>query len=152
MYDHLASKMFLVLPKQSDSQFLDPRSTEMKSTAIFAALVVLSAVYAVCAAPAAATDHIVGEAGQLRNITKDPFAAFPAWAKPSSANTCSKPGNCGRAYQACCAGFAAKGYPCTCHLVDGTGKSGNCGTCGTAYSACCVAYGAKGFPCTCDIQ
>merc|ERR1711907_258944 len=64
--------------------------------------------------------------------------------------TCSKPGHCGRAYQACCAGFAAKGFPCQCHLVDGTGQSGNCGTCGSGYSACCAAYKAKGFPCTCD--
>ena len=75
----------------------------------------------------------------------------PAWVRMP--NTCSKPGKCGRAYQACCAGFAAKGFPCTCHLVDGTGKSGgNCGTCGTGYSACCAGFKAKGFPCTCDIQ
>merc|ERR1711871_468025 len=81
------------------------------------------------------------------NVTKDdPLAAFPSWVKSSlDDGTCAKPGHCGRAYQACCAGFAAKGYPCTCHLVDGTGKTGNCGTCGTAYSACCAAYGSMSF-------
>ena len=31
--------------------------------------------------------------------------------------TCEKPGDCGRAYQTCCAAFGAKGYPCGCHLV-----------------------------------
>lgn len=67
-------------------------------------------------------------------------------------STCAVPGDCGRAYQACCAGFEAKGYPCTCHLSNGTGKSGSdCGTCGTAYSACCAGFSLKGYPCTCDI-
>jgi hypothetical protein len=66
--------------------------------------------------------------------------------------TCAKPGDCGRAYQACCAGFAAKGIPCGCHLKDGDGKTADdCGTCGTAYSVCCAGFAAKGFPCTCDI-
>jgi len=68
-------------------------------------------------------------------------------------STCAKPGDCGLAYQACCAGFAAKGFPCGCHLKDGTGSSGaDCGTCGTAYSVCCAGFKAKGFPCTCDIS
>jgi len=66
--------------------------------------------------------------------------------------TCAKPGDCGLAYQACCAGFAAHGEPCGCHLKDGDGKTdGSCGTCGTAYSVCCAGFAAKGFPCTCDI-
>ena len=30
--------------------------------------------------------------------------------------TCSAVGDCGRAYQACCVAFGAKGYPCGCHL------------------------------------
>jgi hypothetical protein len=68
-------------------------------------------------------------------------------------STCAKPGDCGRAYQTCCAGFAAKGYPCGCHLKDGTGQTGaDCGTCGSAYSVCCAGFKAKGFPCTCDIS
>jgi len=67
--------------------------------------------------------------------------------------TCAKPGDCGIAYQACCAGFAAKGVPCGCHLKDGDGKTGDdCGTCGTAYSVCCAAFKFKGHPCTCDIN
>merc|ERR1719261_2168253 len=68
-------------------------------------------------------------------------------------STCAKPGDCGLAYQACCAGMQAKGFPCGCHLKDGTGKSGaDCGTCGSAYSVCCAGFAAKGFPCTCDIS
>jgi len=67
--------------------------------------------------------------------------------------TCAKPGDCGLAYQACCAGLQAKGFPCGCHLKDGDGKSGgDCGTCGTAYSICCAGFKQKGFPCTCDIS
>jgi len=69
------------------------------------------------------------------------------------ASTCAKPGDCGLAYEACCAGFGAKGYPCACSLADGTGNAAaDCGTCGTAYSACCAGFAAKGFPCTCDIK
>lgn len=65
---------------------------------------------------------------------------------------CAKPGDCGRAYQVCCAASIAKGYPCGCHLKDGNGTSaGDCGTCGTAYSLCCEGFKAKGYPCTCDI-
>jgi len=68
-------------------------------------------------------------------------------------STCAKKGKCGLAYQACCAGFVAKGFPCGCHLKDGTGAAGaDCGTCGTAYSVCCAGFKAKGFPCTCDIS
>ena len=67
-------------------------------------------------------------------------------------STCSNPGHCGRAYQACCFGFAAKGYPCDCHLEPGSGTAGqNCGDCGTAYAACCIAYKADGYPCECDV-
>jgi len=67
-------------------------------------------------------------------------------------NGCSNPGHCGRAYQACCAAFAAKGFPCQCHLAPGDGESGKCGDCGTGFAACCIGYKAKGFPCTCDVQ
>lgn len=61
-------------------------------------------------------------------------------------------GTCGTAYQTCCIGFGANGYPCDCHLEDGTGKAGsNCGDCGTAYAACCIGYAADGYPCECDV-
>jgi len=67
-------------------------------------------------------------------------------------STCAKLGDCGLAYQACCAGFAAKGENCGCSLKDGTGSSAaNCGTCGTGYSICCAGFKLKGIPCTCDI-
>ena len=62
-------------------------------------------------------------------------------------NDCSNKGTCGNAYQACCIAFQLKGYPCGCHLADGTGKVGaNCGDCGTAFSVCCIAE-----TCKCDI-
>ena len=65
----------------------------------------------------------------------------------------SKCGTCGTAYQGCCIGFALDGYPCDCHLQEGTGKAGsNCGDCGTAYSACCIGYEADGYPCQCDVM
>lgn len=68
-------------------------------------------------------------------------------------STCASRGACGKAYQACCIGYKAAGYPCGCELKDGTGVVGdNCGVCGTAYGACCVGYKAKGFPCTCDLD
>lgn len=61
-------------------------------------------------------------------------------------------GVCGTAYQTCCIGFGAKGYPCDCHLQDGTGQAGsNCGDCGTTYAACCIGYAADGYPCECDV-
>jgi hypothetical protein len=70
---------------------------------------------------------------------------------PTVAN-CAKPGDCGLAYEACCAGFAAKGSPCGCALRDGQGAAGSsCGDCGAAYSVCCAGFKAKGFPCTCDV-
>lgn len=61
-------------------------------------------------------------------------------------------GVCGTSYQTCCLAFGAKGYPCDCHLQDGSGESGsNCGDCGTAYAACCIGYAADGYPCECDV-
>mmetsp|Transcript_21578 Transcript_21578/g.67389 ORF Transcript_21578/g.67389 Transcript_21578/m.67389 type:complete len:223 (-) Transcript_21578:67-735(-) len=67
-------------------------------------------------------------------------------------STCSAPGDCGIAYQVCCAGMIAKGFPCGCHLKNGNGTtSPDCGTCGTAYSVCCTGFAEKGYPCTCDI-
>tara|TARA_B100001287_G_C22675390_1_gene527387 strand:- start:1712 stop:2746 length:1035 start_codon:yes stop_codon:yes gene_type:complete len=62
-------------------------------------------------------------------------------------------GVCGKSYQACCIAFGAEGYPCDCHLVDGTGKAGsNCGDCGVGYAACCIGYETDGYPCGCDVQ
>lgn len=63
-------------------------------------------------------------------------------------------GTCGLSYQACCAGFATKGYPCDCHLSDGGhGKVGQgCGDCGTAYQLCCVGFEKEGDPCQCDVN
>lgn len=81
--------------------------------------------------------------------TPCPKEAAPA---PAFDSTCAKPGKCGLAYQACCAASIAKGYPCGCHLKNGTGASASdCGTCGTAFSACCLGFKAMGYPCTCDI-
>lgn len=57
---------------------------------------------------------------------KEEFMAIMRGEEPS--NGCSAKGDCGKSYQACCIGFGAKGYPCGCHLTDGSGTSGsNCG-------------------------
>merc|ERR1712199_135165 len=67
--------------------------------------------------------------------------------------TCSHIGDCGCAYQACCIGFGAKGYPCGCTLQDGNGTAGStCGDCGTAYAACCIGFKARGYPCECQVD
>jgi hypothetical protein len=82
-----------------------------------------------------------------------PVVVAAASAKVDAGGSCANPGHCGLAYEACCAGMIAAGYPCGCHLKDGNGTTAaDCGTCGTAYSTCCFAYGKKGFPCTCDIS
>ena len=61
-------------------------------------------------------------------------------------------GVCGKAYQTCCIGFGAQGYPCDCHLEEGTGKSGeNCGDCGVGFAGCCIGYAVDGYPCECDV-
>ena len=66
-------------------------------------------------------------------------ARVPSFVKDPT-NDCSDKGTCGNAYQACCIAFQIKGYPCGCHLQDGSGKVGtNCGDCGTAFGACCIA-------------
>jgi len=70
----------------------------------------------------------------------------------SDPNGCSATGDCGKSYQACCIAFGAKGYPCGCHLTDGTGTAGsNCGDCGTEFAACCIGFSAKGYPCKCNV-
>jgi hypothetical protein len=80
-------------------------------------------------------------------------AASNSSSPSAEAGTCSDKGKCGEAYQACCAGFGAKGFPCGCHLTGGgTGQQGaGCGDCGAAYTLCCAGFKAKGFPCTCDV-
>ena len=56
------------------------------------------------------------------------------------AQNCTAPEACGLAYEACCAFFAAKGFPCDCQLKDvGHGEAGSsCGECGAGYAACCM--------------
>ena len=97
-------------------------------------------------------------AGKLRSY-EDAWGIHASPKKPEikkeepNPATCSAIGDCGRAYQACCAGFEAKGFPCGCHLQDGTGSAGsNCGDCGTGFTACCLGFKAKGYPCKCDVQ
>lgn len=52
----------------------------------------------------------------------------------------------------CCIGFGAQGYPCDCHLEEGSGKAGeNCGDCGVGFAACCIGYATDGYPCECDV-
>ena len=70
----------------------------------------------------------------------------------SDPNGCSAPGDCAKSYQACCIAFGAKGYPCGCHLTDGSGSAGsNCGDCGTEFATCCIGFSAKGYPCKCSV-
>merc|ERR1719231_282268 len=84
---------------------------------------------------------------RLAETAKSPISIVPF----KDESSC---GTCGRSYQACCFAFAAKGYPCQCHLQPGgNGTAGqNCGDCGTTYAACCVGYAAKGYPCGCDVD
>ena len=66
--------------------------------------------------------------------------------------TLNKCGDCGIGYQTCCFGYGQKGYPCDCHLQDGSGHSGsNCGDCGIAYEVCCAGFEKDGYPCQCDV-
>jgi len=102
------------------------------------------------------TDELLAIKEPAKEATTDELLAIKDPAKEVITDelpgTCAKTGACGLVYQACCAGFAAKGYPCGCHLKDGNGTStSDCGTCGSVYSICCAGYAAKGYPCTCDI-
>lgn len=45
---------------------------------------------------------------------------FEEFMSSSTNSTCPKPGHCGLAYQSCCAGYIASGFPCDCHLQPGT--------------------------------
>lgn len=102
------------------------------------------------------TDELLAIKEPAKEATTDELLAIKDPAKEVITDelpgTCAKTGVCGLVYQACCAGFVAKGYPCGCHLKDGNGTStSDCGTCGSVYSICCAGYAAKGYPCTCDI-
>jgi len=73
---------------------------------------------------------------------------------PPAPGSCSAPGDCGTAYQACCLGAQIKGESCACHLQNGTGgqaTSSDCSTCGKAFVACCSAFALTGHPCTCNV-
>eukprot|EP00929_Paragymnodinium_shiwhaense_P110086 TRINITY_DN76794_c0_g1_i1.p1 TRINITY_DN76794_c0_g1~~TRINITY_DN76794_c0_g1_i1.p1 ORF type:complete len:202 (+),score=43.93 TRINITY_DN76794_c0_g1_i1:90-695(+) len=95
--------------------------------------------------------------GSCETYKDDGFSQMRAWVRSPapSDGTCAAPGDCGRAYQACCAGEKAMGKgECACHLRNGTGTaiSPDCGKCGKAYVVCCLAFQLKGFPCNCDIK
>jgi len=80
------------------------------------------------------------------------IAMQPSFPVADSGYQITSCGACGLSYQACCAGFATKGYPCDCHLCDGQGKVGKgCGDCGAAYQLCCLGFEKKGDPCQCDV-
>jgi len=66
---------------------------------------------------------------------------------------CGQPGDCGRAYQACCLASQLKGSPCGCKLRNGTGEAGSpdCGFCGKAFVTCCAGFKLTGSPCSCDV-
>lgn len=82
------------------------------------------------------------------------YSQMRAWVEAPPDASCAVPGDCGRAYQACCAGAAATQNQCQCHLRNGTGTAGarDCGACGKAYLACCVGFQIQGHPCGCDIK
>jgi len=84
------------------------------------------------------------------------YSQMRTWVRsaPATDGACEVPGNCGLAYQACCAGAKLTGDECSCHLHNGTGSadSTDCGKCGNAYVACCLASGLTGHPCTCDVK
>ena len=78
-----------------------------------------------------------------------PIANNSLKTKNTEINKC---GDCGIAYQTCCFGYGQKGYPCDCHLQEGSGHSGNnCGDCGVAYEVCCTGFEKDGYPCQCDV-
>jgi len=99
---------------------------------------------------------VLGAAASVAPVQEQYSNASSENAAPAQGN-CAAPGKCGTAYQVCCAGFAAKGFPCGCHLQDGQSGAGGaagsaCGDCGGAYVACCLGFKAKGFPCKCDVE
>jgi len=88
----------------------------------------------------------------VAKVVEEAEVTLPWLTVPS--DKCSNKGECGNAYQGCCLGFQAKGFPCGCHLGDGGSglASGDCGDCGAAYTLCCAGFAAKGFACTCDVS
>mmetsp|Transcript_99913 Transcript_99913/g.311278 ORF Transcript_99913/g.311278 Transcript_99913/m.311278 type:complete len:187 (+) Transcript_99913:99-659(+) len=98
-----------------------------------------------CSKPPLAPEFPVGTAPYFN------MSAVPE--KGAQTQNCAKPGDCGLGYEACCAAYGAKGFPCGCELKEGAGEAGSaCGHCGLAYAACCAGFQAKGFPCTCDVE
>jgi len=96
-------------------------------------------------------NHIVGNSA-VAEVAEEAEVTLPWLTVPS--DKCSNKGDCGNAYQACCLGFQADGFPCGCHLADGgSGLSkGDCGDCGAAYTLCCAGFAADGYACTCDVS
>ena len=82
----------------------------------------LTANNATSTAPAHAQEPVV----DASVFFSEEFMAIMRGDEPS--NGCSATGDCGKSYQACCLAFKVKGFPCGCHLADGSGTSGsNCG-------------------------
>mmetsp|Transcript_88112 Transcript_88112/g.197010 ORF Transcript_88112/g.197010 Transcript_88112/m.197010 type:complete len:199 (-) Transcript_88112:331-927(-) len=95
----------------------------------------------------------VGQCQDLGDNTSQQRVWITTPAPPPT--TCAAPGDCGRAYQACCVGFGVRGHRCGCHLHgngSGTALSQDCGVCGKAFVACCSAFVLQGHPCTCDLS
>merc|ERR1711862_541467 len=106
-----------------------------------------------------------GESGYIRLSTASntcgmysdatyPVANAESMELMAERSACTNRGHCGLAYQACCLGFQADGYPCGCSLADGGSgvAHGDCGDCGAGYTLCCAAYAAEGDACTCDVS
>lgn len=96
-------------------------------------------------------DWVVGTCEDLGG-----FSQKRVWIEtpPPPPATCEVPGDCGRAYQACCLASELKGNgKCTCHLRKGSGEAGStdCGFCGRAFVTCCAGFRIGGSPCGCDV-
>mmetsp|Transcript_11158 Transcript_11158/g.24104 ORF Transcript_11158/g.24104 Transcript_11158/m.24104 type:complete len:185 (+) Transcript_11158:68-622(+) len=105
-----------------------------------------------CSQPPEQPQHVPAEPARVSNVSLP--APAPRNKNLPGQQNCAAPGECGLAYEACCAGFAAKGFPCDCQLKDdGHGEAGSsCGDCGAAYAACCAGFKAQGFACSCDVE
>ncbi|CAE7913466.1 unnamed protein product, partial [Symbiodinium necroappetens] len=89
-----------------------------------------------CSQPPKQPQHVPAEPARVSNVSLPTPQNLPA-------HNCTAPGDCGLAYEACCAGFAAKG--CDCLKDDGHGEAGSsCGDCGAAYAACCMGFKDSG--------
>jgi len=95
-------------------------------------------------------DWIVGSCTDLGGYSQKRVWITAPTPPPAS---CEEPGDCGRAYSACCAVSRVKGSPCACGLRNGTGEAGSrdCGFCGKAFVTCCEGFRLTGHPCACDV-